>query len=181
MAYQLTLVSRCAGRVIPRSLGSLAGDYWFAAIQLDSVRKPPTEFRSSALDECRGPVFQIRTLSNKLSAPDWRQSATNSCHVRYTRDTSCHSGAQHVGARAGSRTLNLGIKRRLTFLARKRQDVPGRDSRIRWSDPFVSQSVLTCHRLPRLSCQISCQGVDRFRYESSGTVCPRRLNIQCGH
>ena len=65
--------------------------------------------------------------------------------------------AQHVGARAGSRTLNLGIKRRLTFLARKRQDGSWRASRIRRYDAIVSQSVLTCHRLPRVSCQISCQ------------------------
>jgi hypothetical protein len=67
--------------------------------------------------------------------------------------------AQHIGARAGNRTLNLGIKRRLTFVARKRQDVSGRASRIRRSDALVSQSVLACHRLPRLSCQISCQTV----------------------
>jgi hypothetical protein len=63
----------------------------------------------------------------------------------------------HVGARAGSRTLNLGIKRRLTFVARKRQDGSWRDSRTRWSDAFVPQSVLACHRLPWVSCQISCQ------------------------
>src|SRR5260370_12568960 len=64
-------------------------------------------------------------------------------------------GTQHDGARAGSRTL--GIKRRLTFLARKRQEVSGRATRIRRSDAFVSQSVLAVHRLPRVSCQISCQ------------------------
>jgi hypothetical protein len=61
--------------------------------------------------------------------------------------------AQHIGARAGNRTLNLGIKRRLTFLARKRQDVSGRAPRIRRSDAFVSQGVLACHRVPRVSCQ----------------------------
>jgi hypothetical protein len=33
-----------------------AWDCWFAAIQLDVVRKLPTEFRSGALDEVRGPV-----------------------------------------------------------------------------------------------------------------------------
>ena len=65
--------------------------------------------------------------------------------------------AQQVCARAGNQTLNLGIKRRLTFLARKRQDVSGLASRIRRSDAVVPQSVLTCHRLPRVSCQISCQ------------------------
>ena len=71
--------------------------------------------------------------------------------------TNSYSDPQHDGARAGNRTLNLGIKRRLTFLAWKRQDVSGRALRIRRSDAFVSQSVLECHRLPRVSCQISCQ------------------------
>ena len=61
--------------------------------------------------------------------------------------------AQHAGARAGSRTLNLGIKRRLTFLARKRQDVSGRATRIRRYDAFASQSVLECHTASRVSCQ----------------------------
>jgi hypothetical protein len=61
------------------------------------------------------------------------------------------------GARVGNRTLNLGIKRRLTFLVRKRQDVSGRASRIRPSDAFVSQHVLACHRQPPVICQISCQ------------------------
>jgi hypothetical protein len=51
---------------------------------------------------------------------------------------------------------NTGIKRRLTFLARKRQDVSGRATRIRRYDALVTQSVLACHRLPRVSCQISC-------------------------
>jgi hypothetical protein len=32
----------------------------------------------------------------------------------------------HFGARAGNRTLNLGIKRRLTFLAWTCQEMPGR-------------------------------------------------------
>jgi len=54
--------------------------------------------------------------------------------------------ARNIGARAGSRTLNLGIKRRLTVLARK--DVLGRGSRIRWYDAQAPQSVLMCHRLP---------------------------------
>ena len=62
----------------------------------------------------------------------------------------------HDGARAGSRTLNLGIKRRLTFIVRKRQDVSRRASRTRRSDAFVPQSVLECHRLPSVSCHISC-------------------------
>jgi hypothetical protein len=61
--------------------------------------------------------------------------------------------AQHGGARAGSRTLNLGIKRRLTVLVRKSQELPGRASRIRRSDAVVSGSVLTCHGVPPLSCQ----------------------------
>src|ERR1700730_3531182 len=39
---------------------------------------------------------------------------------------------------------------------------------MRRSDAFVSQSVLARHRLPRLSCQISCHRADRFRYESPG-------------
>jgi hypothetical protein len=56
----------------------------------------------------------------------------------------------------GVRTLNLGIKRRLTVRARKRQDVPGRASRVWRFDPFASQSVLTCHGAPWLSCQTSC-------------------------
>ncbi len=63
----------------------------------------------------------------------------------------------HIGARAGNRTLNLGIKRRLTFFATKRQDVSGRASRIWRSDAFVPRSVLACHRLPRVRCQLSCQ------------------------
>ena len=61
------------------------------------------------------------------------------------------------GARAGNRTLNLGIKRRLTFLDWTRQGMPGRAWRIRRYDAFVSRSVLACHRLPRVSCHISCQ------------------------
>jgi hypothetical protein len=64
---------------------------------------------------------------------------------------------KHDGARAGSRTLNLGIKRRLTVLDWTSLGMPQRDWRIRRSDAFPSQSVLARHRLPQLSCQISCQ------------------------
>jgi hypothetical protein len=46
-----------------------------------------------------------------------------------------------------------GIKRRLTFLARKRQDVSGRAKRIRRGDAFVSQRVLACHSVSWVSCQ----------------------------
>ena len=44
---------------------------------------------------------------------------------------------QHGGARAGSRTLNLGIKRRLTFLARKRQDASGAGGHERPRQPMA--------------------------------------------
>ena len=64
---------------------------------------------------------------------------------------------QHDGARAGSRTLNLGIKRRSTFLAWKRQDAPWRASRVRRSDALVPQSVLARHSLPCVSCQAGCR------------------------
>ena len=89
--------------------------------------------------------------------PIERKAPTWSCHVRDTSGTSWHAGTQHVGARAGSRTLNLGIKRRLTVLVRKRQDVLERASRTWRSDAFLSQSVLTCHSVPRVRCQQSCQ------------------------
>jgi hypothetical protein len=67
----------------------------------------------------------------------------------------------HFGARAGNRTLNIGTKRRLTFLARKRKDLSGRATRIRRSDAFVPQSVLPRHRLSRVGCQISCQTAEQ--------------------
>jgi hypothetical protein len=35
--------------------------------------------------------------------------------------------------------------------------VSGPASRIRRADAFVPQSVLACHRVPRVSCQISCE------------------------
>jgi hypothetical protein len=60
-------------------------------------------------------------------------------------------------SQAARQSLKQGIKRRLTFLARNRQDLSGSASRIRRSDAIVSQSVLACHRLPWVSCQISCQ------------------------
>lgn len=67
------------------------------------------------------------------------------------------SGLEFVkSARAGNRTLNLGIKRRLTSVARKRQEKSGRASGIRRSHTFVPQSVLACHRASCVSCQTSC-------------------------
>ena len=46
---------------------------------------------------------------------------------------------KHDGAREGSRTLNLGIKRRLTIFVWTCQGSTRR------FDAFVPQSVLTCH------------------------------------
>jgi len=43
---------------------------------------------------------------------------------------------------------------RLTFPDWKRQDVSGRAIRIWRSDANVPHSVLPCHRLPRVGCQI---------------------------
>jgi len=48
---------------------------------------------------------------------------------------------KHDGARAGSRTLNLGIKRRLTVLVMTGQQMAGCVWRVRRSDAFVSQCV----------------------------------------
>jgi len=80
----------------------------------------------------RAPDFRYRPRSRPMSGPV---------------DPDLQS-TRNIGARAGSRTLNLGIKRRLTFLARKRQDVSGRGSRTRWNDAQVPQSALMFHRLP---------------------------------
>ncbi len=78
-------------------------------------------------------------------------------------------GLEH-GARAGSRTLNLGIKRRLTFLSRKCQEPSGPASRIRRSDASAPQIVLACHRVSRVSCRTSCsagQWRQRVRHSRS--------------
>src|SRR5206468_359990 len=53
----------------------------------------------------------------------------------------------------GVEPLNLGIKRRSNFLARKRHELSGRASEIRWSDAFVSQRVPMCHGVLWVSCQ----------------------------
>jgi hypothetical protein len=52
-----------------------AGDYWFAAMQLNSVRTPPTEFKPGRTRLRSGGCFLIRKLSNKLSTHDWAHSA----------------------------------------------------------------------------------------------------------
>jgi hypothetical protein len=44
-----------------------AGDYWFAAMQLNSVGKPRTEFKSGRTRLRSGAVIQIRKLSNKVN------------------------------------------------------------------------------------------------------------------
>jgi len=43
------------------------GDYWFAATQLNSVTKPPSEFQPRRTQQRSWGYFQIRKLSNKLS------------------------------------------------------------------------------------------------------------------
>ena len=48
---------------------------------------------------------------------------------------------KHDGARAGSRTLNLGIKRRLTCCVRRCQGRSGRVMCIHLQDAFVSRRV----------------------------------------
>jgi hypothetical protein len=54
-----------------------AGDYWFAAMQLNSVRKPPPEFKSGRTRRRSGGCFPIRKLSNKLSTHNWAHSANH--------------------------------------------------------------------------------------------------------
>src|SRR5437667_5905129 len=54
-------------------------------------------------------------------------------------------------------TVEQGIKRRLTVLDWTCQGTPERAWRTWPSDAFVPQSVLTCRRVPRISCHISCQ------------------------
>jgi hypothetical protein len=63
------------GRSRDAPLTEKAGDYWFAAIELNSVREPLTEFKPERIRRRSGDCFQIRKLSNKLSTHDWAHSA----------------------------------------------------------------------------------------------------------
>ena len=53
------------------------GDYWFAAMELDSGWEPLAEFKPGRSRRASGDCFQIRKLSNKLSTHDWAPSANN--------------------------------------------------------------------------------------------------------
>jgi hypothetical protein len=65
-----------------------AGDYWFAAMQLNSVTKPPSEFNHGALDGIRGAVSKSVSCQTSCQHATGRILPTPSWHVRYTRDTS---------------------------------------------------------------------------------------------
>jgi hypothetical protein len=122
------------------------------------------------------------TFAQPRSSPSWagvssisrdtcKASAETTTNIRWDAFVVLQPNPhKHVGARAGNRTLNLGIKRRLTLLARKCQGASGRAARIRRSDAFVPQRVLACHRLPWVSCHISCQ-----------IRVPRLLTSTCTH
>src|SRR5712691_7011544 len=64
---------------------------------------------------------------------------------------------QHDGARAGSRTLNLWIKRLWTDRLRTSQRGLRRLTSIRAYDAIVSGRLRECHGVSWLSCQTSCQ------------------------
>jgi hypothetical protein len=54
-----------------------AGDYWFAAMQLNSDRMLPTEFKPGRYRQRLGGCFLIRKLSIRLSTHDWAHSANH--------------------------------------------------------------------------------------------------------
>lgn len=64
-----------------------AWDCWFAAMQLNSVGKLPTEFKPGRTRRHSGGCFQIRKLSNKQSTRKWAHSAnqwlTRHVHQRH--------------------------------------------------------------------------------------------------
>lgn len=61
--------------------------------------------------------------------------------------------AQHAGARAGSRTLTLGIKSHLTLRLLASQGVSGRLSKNSNLDATVSCRLLVCHGVSWRRCQ----------------------------
>ena len=63
----------------------------------------------------------------------------------------------HDGARAGSRTLNLGIKSLHSQRVSECQRVSGTLSSVRQNDAAVSVSVTECQRMSGSRCQIRCQ------------------------
>jgi hypothetical protein len=65
--------------------------------------------------------------------------------------------AQHIGARAGNRTLNLGIKSLSTLRLREAQGGSGSLIRIRIFDAAVSGSLLEYQGVSRSRCQIRCE------------------------
>ena len=80
-----------------------------------------------------------------------------SCHVRSHRGNSWRAETQHLGARAGNRTLNLGIKSLSTLRLREDQGGSQRLDRTRIYDATVSGSLLECQGVSRSRCQIGCE------------------------
>ena len=54
-----------------------AGDYWLAAMQLNTMRKLPAKFKLELTCRCSGAASATRKLSNNLSIADCPQGAAH--------------------------------------------------------------------------------------------------------
>jgi hypothetical protein len=80
--------------------------------------------------------------------------------------------AQVIGARAGNRTLNLGIKSLPTVRLSEDQGGSARLIRTRIYDATVSESLLECQGVSRSRCQIRC-GVSGASWDDFGSSLTR--------